>query len=381
MALSVIVLISAGLCIRSLNKLNAIDAGFDTERILVAPLNLALNGYKDDAAREFYRTLLERARSLPGVELASLGQILPLGNSGMRISGGIQGYVPSSGENVRLDFNIVGPDYFETMGVPLLAGRAFSTADDQGSRDVAVVNETFVRAYFADKDPIGKLIILDKIEPGPWRRLEIIGVVKDTKYRNLTEPLAPIMFVPYLQHFRPSLALHLRTIGSSTPVAASLRKEIQLMDPTLPVAGMRTLAEQKDASLFPERRAAMFLASFGVLALLLTTIGIYGVMAFAVSQRTREIGIRMALGAQVTDVLKLVLRQGGLLIVIGVAIGAGGAWFATRLLEGFLYGVAPNDAPTFVVVPILLALAALAACLLPARRATKVDPIEALRCQ
>jgi predicted permease len=364
-----------------LSKLNAIDAGFDTERVLVAPVDLALNGYKEEAGREFYRTLLERSRLLPGVESVSLGRILPLGNNGMRISGKLEGYAPRPGERVNLDFNIVGPAYFETMNVPLLSGRTFSTEDDKGSRDVAVVNETLAKTYFAESDPVGKHITLDGVGNKPGERLEIVGLVKDSKYRSLTEQQRPTMFLPYLQHYRPDLALHLRTIGPSTAVAAAVRKEIQLIDPTLPVAGIRTLDEQKGASLFRERMAAMFLASFGVLALLLAAIGIYGVMAFAVSRRTREIGIRMALGAQATDVLKLVLRQGGLLVVTGVAIGAGGAYFATRLLEGFLYGVAPNDGATFIVVPLLLAAAALAACLLPARRATQVDPIEALRCQ
>jgi predicted permease len=381
-ALSVVILISAGLCIRSLNRLNAIDAGFDTERVMVAPVDLALNGYKEDAGREFYRTLLDRARTLPGVESASVARILPLGSNGMRITAKLEDYVPGPGENVNLDFNIVGPGYFETMSVPLLAGRAFSTTDDRGSRLVAVVNETLAKTYFGDRDPIGLHITLGGFPGQPEQRLEIVGLVKDTKYRSLTEGQRAIMFLPYLQHYRPDLALHLRTIGPSTAVAAAaVRNEIQQMDSTLPVARIRTLEEQKGSSLFRERMAAMFLASFGALALLLATIGIYGVMAFAVSRRTREIGIRMALGAQVTDVLKLVLRQGGLLVVLGVAIGAGGAYFATRLLEGFLYGVAPHDTTTFVVVPILLALAALAACLLPARRATKVDPIEALRCQ
>ena len=378
-ALSVVVLISAGLCLKSLDKLNSIDAGFDTEKVLVAPVDLALNGYQEAAGRQFYSSLLDRISALPGVDSLSLARIVPLGGGGMRITLHVEGYTPQPGEIPTFDFNIVSPDYVKTMRMALIRGREFTPGDTKASKDVVVINEAVARGYFGDQDPIGKHIILDGVMKEPARPLEIVGIVRDSKYRSLTEGSRPSMYLPHLQHYFPDLALHLRTLGDPAALVAAVRNEVRSLDPNLPVVGIRTLAEQKGSSLFRERMAAIFLSAFGVLALLLAAIGIYGVMAFAVSRRTREIGIRMALGASGNDVMRLMLRQGGMLVGLGVATGISVAFFAASLLDSFLYGVTAKDLTTFVVVPLLLTGVALAACFLPARRATKVDPMVALR--
>ena len=380
-ALSLIVLIGAGLCLQSLRNLNRIDTGFDTTKVLVLSVDLGLGGYDEARGRAFYSQLTERVAALPAVESAGWATVVPLGKGSMiRFLNGLEGYQKQPGEQLTITYNIVSDSYFKTMGVPLLAGRDFTPQDNAAAPKVAIINEAMARQYWPDSNPLGKHIDMGNSKSGP-RSLEIIGLVKDSKYRSLTEASEPSFFEPAQQTYTTEMALHVRTAGDAKAVLAMVRQEVQSMDANLPVFNVKTLAEQKNSSLYTERMVATLLSAFGLLALGLAALGIYGVMAYTVSRRTREIGIRMALGAQVGNVLILILRQGLALILIGVALGIGGALLATRWLTSFLYGVSTTDATTFALIALLLTAVAWLACYIPARRATKVDPMVALRCE
>ena len=380
-ALSLVVLVCAGLCVRSLQKLQRIDAGFDAAKVLVMGLNLSLNGYKEEQGRQFYANLLERVSAAPGVEAASLARVVPLTGSGMRMSVGVEGYTPSDGKPINFDMNIVGPRYCATMKLPLVAGREFTANDDMSAPPVVIINEAAARTYWPNRNPLGKHLMMAPPGQGEPRAVEIIGVVAGSRYRSLTEAFRPGMLLPAAQHYTSDLSLHLRSAGDPASLIGSVRRELRALDPQLPATRVRTLEEQRRNSLYSERVTALLLSAFGGLALLLASLGIYGVMAYAVTQRTREVGIRMALGAQTGDVLRLMLRQGTWLIVAGVAFGLAGAFAATRLIKSFLYEVSATDPLTFVLAALSLASVALLACYIPARRATKVDPIVALRCE
>jgi predicted permease len=378
-ALSLVVLVCAGLCVRSLQKLQRIDAGFDTAKVLVMGLNLSLNGYKEEQGRQFYANLLERVSALPGVESASLARIVPLTGSGMRLSVGIEGYTPRDDKPINFDMNIVGPRYCETMKLPLMAGREFTANDNAAAAPVVIINEEVARTYWPNQNPLGKHLMIGAPGQDKPQAVEIIGVVGASRYRSLTESFRPGMLLPAAQNYASDLSLHLRSAGDPALLIESVRRELRALDPQLPAARIRTLEEQRRNSLYSERVTALLLSAFGGLALFLAALGIYGVMSYAVMQRTREIGVRMALGARASDVFRLMLRQGAWLIVAGVALGLAGAFAATRLITSFLYQVSPTDPLTFVLAALLLASVALLASYIPARRATKVDPMVALR--
>ena len=372
-ALSFVVLVGAGLCIRSLQKQQAIDAGFESSRVLLMSLDVSLNGYDEARGQQFYRQLMERVKSLPGVESASLALVVMLSDNKFNWTARIDGYEPQPGENMTFRYNIIGPEYFQTMGIPLSRGRDFNDQDTAAGQGVVIINEALANRYWPDQDPIGKRLGL-----GGKGRV-IVGVVKDSKYASLTEETKRSMYLPVAQNYRPGLTLHLRSDADPRSMIAAVRHETQAIDSALPVFNIKTLEEQKSRSLYTARMAVWLLSIFGLLALLLAGIGLYGVMAYAVNRRTREIGIRMALGASSRDVLRLVIGEGALLIVAGLVIGLGGAMAATRLVSSFLYGVSATDPVTFVVIAMLLMAVALAANYLPARRATRVDPMVALR--
>src|SRR5215813_247271 len=374
-ALSLVVLVCAGLCVRSLLALQRIDAGFETAKVLVMGLDLSLNGYKEEQGRQFYANLLERVSALPGVEAASLARIVPLTGSGMRITVGIEGYTPTDDKPINIDMNIVGPRYCATMNLPLVAGREFTANDNAAAPPVVIINEAAARTYWPNQNPLGKRLIID------GQPTEIIGVTGASRYRSLTEAFRPGMLLPAAQNYFPDLSLHLRSAGDPASLIESARRELRALDPQLPATNIRTLEEQRRNSLYSERVTALLLSAFGALALLLAALGIYGVMAYAVAQRTREFGIRMALGARAGDVLRLMMSQGARLIGAGVALGLAGAFAATRLIRSFLYQVSYTDPMAFVSAALLLAAVALLACYIPARRATKVDPMVALRCE
>src|SRR5215475_14297229 len=376
--LSLVVLVCAGLCVRSLLALQRIDAGFETAKVLVMSLDLSLNGYKKEQGRQFYANLLERISELPGVEAASLARRVPLTGSGMRTIVGIEGYTPTDDKPINFDVNIVGSRYCATMRLPLVAGREFTANDNAAAPPVVIINDAAARTYWPNQNPLGKRLIIGG-PGGKPQPAEIIGVTGASRYRSLTGAFRPVMLLSAAQNYFPDLSLHLRSAGDPVSLIESARRELRALDPQLPATRIRTLEEQRRNSLYSERVTALLLSAFGGLALLLAALGIYGVMAYAVTQRTREIGVRMALGACAGDALRLMLSQGARLIGAGVALGLAGAFAATRLIIGFLYQVSATDSITFVLAALSLTTVALLACYIPARRATKVDPLTSLR--
>ncbi|MCA1593444.1 MAG: ABC transporter permease [Acidobacteria bacterium] len=375
--LSVVLLVGAGLFIRSLQNAHAIDPGFRVDNALTVPINLGLLRYKATDGRNFYRELLARVLAQPGVERASLVRFTPLGFSYAQGQVVAEGQAAQSGEEgTSVGFNMVGPGYLGTMGTPLVRGRDFTEADREGAPRVAVVNESLAETLWPGEDPLGKRLSFDRTK-GPF--LEVVGVARDVKYRSLGEREHPYVYQPVLQSYEPKMTLVVRTAGDPRAIAGAVREQIRALDPNLPVADIRTLGEQFDLSLFPARVAAWTLGGFGLLALVLAAVGIYGVVSYAVAQRTREIGVRMALGARRGDVLRLVMGEGLFVVGLGLAAGLLLALIATRVVAGFLYGVGTTDPLTFVAVPLVLGAIALAASYIPARRATRVDPMVALR--
>jgi predicted permease len=379
-ALSLLVLVSAGLCVRSLQKLVAIDAGFDPAKIIVMSLDLSLNGYKQEQGRQFYSQLVERVSGLPGVESASLAAIVPLGGGGMRRSLGVEGYEPPpDAPPLNFNFNIVGANYFQTMGIQIIRGRDFSPQDVAGAPKVVIINETVAHKYWPNQDAVGKHLKFGSPRSRNEELIEIVGIAKDSKYRQLTEVATDTMYLPLAQNYRANMTLHVRTAADSKAMIAAIRSEVAARDPNLPVYSVRTMEEQKSNSLYTSRMAATLLGVFGLVAMLLAAVGIYGVMSYSVNRRTREIGIRMALGANRRDVLKMVLGEGMLLVMVGLAAGLGATLAVTRFIGSLLYGVSATDPATFAGISLILIAVALLACYLPARHATKVDPMVALR--
>ena len=379
-ALSIVVLIGAGLFLRSLNHARAINPGFDAEHILTLSFNTAAQKYDATKAEQFYQQLTNRVQALPGVQSVSLAQSAPLSyfySPAFSSPVFVEGHEPPQGQDPSfVGNNTVGPNFFRTLGVPLISGREFTDRDREGAPRVAIVNETLVRDLFPNTNPIGQRLRVLSRQPSSW---EIIGVVKDSKYRSLGEDSMPYIFLPYLQNPQPAMALHVQTSGNPKELAAAVRREVQALDPNLPAFNVMSLADNIDISLLPARFGAVLLGVFGFLALLIASIGIYGVMNYGVSERTHEMGIRMALGARGRDVLRLVISQGMWLALIGVGIGAGVALGVTRLVKSYLYDVSVTDPLTFIGIALLLTAVALLACYVPARRATKVNPLEALR--
>ncbi len=387
-ALSVVLLIAAGLFLRSLQQAQTVDPGFDAEKIVSLPLNINLLRYTTTQGREFYKQVIERVEAIPGVESASVARIAAV-SGGSRVSSLLiegragsnnqfrsEGSGPASGDAESVSSNVVGPRYFQTMGIGMMQGRDFNAQDTADHPPVVIVNEAFVRRHFPSEDPLGKRLSFGGQE-GPWR--EIVGVVRTSKYFSVIEPPTPVAYVPLQQNHETGMNLHVRTTVDPGTVAGAIRNEVQALEKNLPLGVPETMSARVANSLYAARMGAILLAVFGGLALLLASIGLYGVMSFAVSRRTRELGIRVALGARPGDVFALVLKQGMLLVAVGLVLGLVVAAMVTRLLASFLYGVSTTDTLTFAAIPLLLALVALLACYLPARRATKVEPLVALR--
>jgi predicted permease len=367
-------LICAGLLLRSLQNAESMNPGFNTRNVLLATLDMYPNGYSPETGRQFYARVLERVAALPGVESASLARRIPLGFGGSSsTSFEPEGYQPQKDENVWAFYNNTSPGYFQTMQVPILRGRDFTERDADAAPRAVVINDALAARYWPGLDPIGKRIRLG------GESLTVIGVVGNFKVRGLNEEPWPALFLSLLQYYRPDTTLHVRTKGDPAAFAADLRAAVQALDPNLPLFSVRTLEDHTGAATFVHRLGGSMLGAFGGLALLLAAIGVYGVVSFGVSQRTREIGIRMALGASRRDIFRLVVGQGTRLALIGMSAGLVLALGVTHFLEKVLFNVSARDPLTIGGVMVLLAASALLACYLPARRATKVDPMVALR--
>ncbi len=376
LALAIVVLTGAGLCIKSLRNLLAIDPGYRTESVLVAPLELDEKKYDKARGAALQRQFLERLSALPGVESVSYGLVIPLSGSRYMSSLFVDGRQPLPDEQMAFDANTVGPRYHETMGIGIVAGRGFTERDRAGAPGVVIINETMARRFFPGESALGKRLRLGTGAPP----LEIIGVARDIKHHDLTETPIPHFDLPALQRDYDSYTnFVVRVKGRAADLVPSVRGEMLALDTSLPANDITPMSEQIGKALSAMRLASTLIGVFGLVALLLASIGLYGVMAWMVSRRTREIGVRMALGARGPDVLRLILKQGMLLVAIGVAAGLGAAFIATRLVESLLYGVSRTDPATFAMVALLLAVVALLACWIPARRATKVDPMIALK--
>lgn len=379
-ALALILLVSAGLCLQGYRRASGIDIGFNPKNVLTAEVNLVPNRYSVERGRVFDRQLRERLAALPEVRAVALSTTLPLGSRNI-FTGvvDINGYAASSSEDRQVSFNIISPGYFDAMGIPVIDGRDLTDQDDASARNVVVIDEFMAQRFWPGLNPLGREFRLTA-GIAPSESFTVAGVVKSGKYRSLSEPPTPMVYMSYLQ--RPIASLFMgvvvRTRGDSRLISPLLRREIHALDPFVEPLGILTLEAYIQPAFSQARAAAQFLVALSALALVLACLGLYGVMAFVVNRRTHEIGIRVALGAQRSDVSRMVLAQGARLAFLGVAIGTLSASGFTRLLSGFLYGVSATDAPTFVVVPVLLVLIALAACYIPARRAMRVDPVLAL---
>jgi predicted permease len=375
LALSVVLLVAAGLFVRTLRSALAVDPGFDPDGVVIASINLAPSGYDEARGRAFYTSLVQRMHAIPGVEDVGLAQTVLL-------SGGVGGSDIESAEpgpqgrmttNAWLD--VVDPGYFRTLHIPLVAGRPLSEADDAGSGPVLVVNQELARRLWPGQSPLGQHI---RSFDRDW---EVVGVTRDGKYSTINEDVPAFMFLPSAQYYSPWMTLHVRAHMPAAQVIRAMQNQVRALDPNVAVADAKPLTDAIGATLFQQRFAAQLIGIFGAVGLLLAAIGIYGVLAYLVAQRTREFGIRLALGARNGDVLRLVLRRAARLIVIGTGLGLATAAATTRILSGLLYGISPLDPVTFAVAPLVLAAVALAASYIPARRATRVDPITALRAE
>ncbi|HKQ93286.1 MAG TPA: ABC transporter permease [Blastocatellia bacterium] len=382
-AIALVVLIGAGLLMQTFRRLQQVDLGFKAGNALTASVVLPLARYpKNEQITAFYQALLERVKALPGVEAVSAIAPLPLSGDMFRISFEVEGRNIPKGELPSSHFRSISLDYFSVMKIPLLAGRAFTERDNAIAPGVVIVNETFANRHFPNENPIGK-----HIKPGVsaegepvWR--EIVGVVKDVKHRqSLSRDYEPEYYVPHAQIPFNGMTLIMRTTNDARSLARSIQQEVQALDRDVPVYRIKTLDQYLGVAVAQPKFNALLLSLFAGLALLLTAIGLYGVMAYAVVQRAQEIGIRIALGAQAGDVLKMVLRQGLKLTTLGLAIGLAAAYALTRYMQSLLFGVKATDPSTFAAIALTLIAVALVACWVPARRATKVDPMIALRCE
>lgn len=387
-ALSLVLLIGAGLVLRSLWSLLSTHPGFDSRNILTADLYLARGKFREHASKaQFAEALVERLSAIPGVETASLATHLPLGGTtmvyGFLVEGDMEAptkeWAPDRGsEPLRsAGLRLVTPQYLHTLRIPVLRGRGLLTQDVSGRRDVMLVNQTMARKYWPGEDPIGKRIRIARGRTPAW--CEIVGIVGDVRHDGLHVPPVPEMYVPLAQQSAHLFRVALRTTGNPASFAQAMREAVWSVDKDQPVTRVRTLQEVIGSSVGETRFYGVLLGVFATLALLLATFGIYSVMAYSVTQRTREIGIRLALGAPTAKVLNLVVGQGLRLAIIGIAVGIAGAAYATRWVEKLLHGVSRTDPATFAAVAGVLLVAVLAACWIPARRATRVDPLVALR--
>jgi predicted permease len=378
MALCTLLLACATLFLRSLANARVIDPGFDAHGVYDVSVDVSSRNFDQERTRAFYDELRARAAATPGVRSATIAAVVPLGGTNMQVGSWVEGRDVGAGARAPMapNFNIVGRDYFQTLGVALVAGRAFEASDGATAPGVVVVNAHMAAHLWPGDNAIGKRISLEGAT-GPW--LTVIGIVRDTRYNSLGESTPDFMYLPFAQHARAEMVLQLRADRAGAIPAATFRALVHDLDPRLPPPTIASLEDDMRIVLLPAQLAAGLLGAFGLLALLIASVGIYGVASYEVAQRTRELGIRAALGATARDLVRLVVGQSMRVVAIGALIGLGCALGAARFLTTQLYGVHATDPFTFVAMPLFLAIVALVATIVPARRATQVDPVEALR--
>jgi len=378
-ALAVVLLASAGLLIRSFVRLQQVDRGFNTDNVLTMVVRLPDSYREDPQVINFFYQALERVRNLPTVRSAGIINFLPLygglgSNTGFKILGRPE---PPPGQGPSTDVRVVNAGYFETLGIPLLRGRNFSDAEQREPKHVLLINEALAHQYFPDQDPIGQRLDVNMFDnPTP---AEIIGIVGNVRYDSLVDEAPPAVYFPHPDLTYGFMTLVVRTDGDPTAIAPAIQREIRGLDPNQPVSDVRTMNQVMSEWVARSRFNTLLLGLFAGLATLLSAVGIFGVMNYSVAFRTRELGLRLAVGAQPRQVLLLVLKQGLGLTVVGVVLGLAAAFGLTRLLSGLLFGVAAFDVPTFASISLLLVIVSLLACYLPARRAMRIDPLRALR--
>jgi predicted permease len=373
-ALSLVLVLGAGLFLRSLGKLRAIDPSLVTDRVVAAQLNLTLRGYDEANGAAFYTRVLESAKALPGVQAATLTSVLPVTAGGTRENLRAGATVPKVDVPVEFDIVTVSPGYFATLGVPLMKGRDFSGAEAAKSAPVAIVNEAMQRTFWPGADAVGRTF--SDGAPAPYT---IVGVARDTKYRNLREKTRMVMYVPLAQSYRSSANLVVRTAMPAGPIVEGLRAEVRAIDPAMPLYNVRTLAEHVDRSLYLDRLRATLVGALAVLALALAAVGIYAVLSYTIAERTREVGVRLALGAPPMAVLRMLLATGARVAVVGIGVGVLLSLALTGVVANQLYGLTATDPLTMAAASAVLFGVALLASFIPAWRAARIDPVAALR--
>jgi predicted permease len=377
-AISLVLLVGAGLVLRTVKNLQAVDLGFNQDKLLVFSLNPQAAGYKDEKLTQFYQQLFTRLDGVPGAQAATFASVPLIAHNTNNNSVILPGETEQTAAEHMTNTEVVRENYHATMEIPLVRGRAFNNHDDGKSPLVAIVSETFARKFFPSEDAVGKRFGFDAATMG---KVEIVGIARNIKYNSQRDEDEPLVYTPYLQSPEEigQMYFAIRAAGEPTALLTAVRQAVNAVDNSLPLVDVRTQVEQSREALLSDRVFSQFLTFFALLALALAAIGLYGVMAYSVAQRTNEMGIRIALGAQLGQLLRLVVWQGVRLVLLGLVIGAAATFALKKLIASQLYGVTASDPLTFIVVGGLLLLVALVACFIPARRATKVDPLVALR--
>jgi predicted permease len=385
-AVSVILLAGAGLLTRTMLQLSEVDTGLRANEVLTMEVPLGFGTRSDTAVKELYDRMRYELAALPGVSDVGVGSVIPLRTAGFTLDVKAEGKLLRPGEAMpNAEYRTASPQYFNASGIPLLKGRPFYESDRQGSPLVVIINETLAKNLFPDRDPLGQKIawtgdVLRFIPvTGAWR--EVVGVVGDTKDGGLDSVTKPVVFQPFAQEFVFAGGLVIRAGGEATTLVPAATQVVRRIVPNDPIENVLTVNQIKDQSVAPRRLNAALLSSFSILAVIIAAVGIAGVLAFSVSARTNEIGIRMSLGQDSGSVLRMILKEGGILLVAGVALGVGGALLTTRLMSGLLFGVAPHDPVTIAAVSLAMVAIGVFACWVPARRAARIDPAVAIRRQ